>query len=344
MTTTHVLMTAMPPTVGHAALIRFAHSLGWPVNVIVHAQPGEPMVTARMASVCRHVDKNYPDSGVKMMGLHTDRDDDPEGNGFQEYWNNLMRYRIGVQPGDIICSSEPYGKWLAEATGATFIPFDRDRIFQKVKATNIRDEVPWDLSDIMPEFRQYLRAEVVVFGAESCGKTTAVEAITGIWDKTDEWARPYLEMVGPEITREKMLTIVDGQGALEHTSREMSTAAAIVRDTDLYSTLGFWQSPGYEFLGEPPSSLFLNARKADLYIIMPSDRIDFHADQIRYGGDKRETNDQYWIDLCKKNHLPYVVMPSDLKTVRQAGWWIETKVNEVIATKHQQIAYDRKGR
>lgn len=344
MTTTHVLMTAMPPTIGHAALIRFAHNLGWPVNVIVHTQPGEPMVAARHTAVAMHVSAEYPNGGVSMMGLRTERDDDPTGEGFQEYWNDLMVNTVGVKSGDIICSSEPYGKWLADATGATFVPFDRDRVFKPVKATPFRNYVPWDLSDIMPEFRQYLISTITVFGAESCGKTTAVDAVTGTFDKTHEWARPYLEIVGPEITRSKMETIVYGQAALEETSRQMSQSLAIIRDTDLYSTLGFWESPGYSYLGSPPTELYTSLRRSDLYIIMPSDRIEFHEDQIRYGGDKRETTDQYWIDLCVKHGLNYMVMPSNLSTIPQASYWIETQTEKIIESKFERLAHDRKGR
>jgi hypothetical protein len=39
-----------------------------------------------------------------------------------------------------------------------------------------------------------------------------------------------------------------------------------------------------------------------------NDQIPFEADPLRYGGDKRESGMQYWIDLLEEFKLPYYVV------------------------------------
>ncbi|MEI2699203.1 MAG: hypothetical protein V9E94_13020 [Microthrixaceae bacterium] len=51
------------------------------------------------------------------------------------------------------------------------------------------------------------------------------------------------------------------------------------------------------------------ATKSDLYILCPSD-IPFEPDPLRYGGDQRESTDQYWIDLLDRFGLRYATLTS----------------------------------
>lgn len=40
-----------------------------------------------------------------------------------------------------------------------------------------------------------------------------------------------------------------------------------------------------------------------------NDGIPFEADPLRYGGDKRESGMQHWIDILEEFDLPYYVVP-----------------------------------
>jgi HTH-type transcriptional regulator, transcriptional repressor of NAD biosynthesis genes len=150
---------------------------------------------------------------------------------------------------------------------------------------------------------------VTIFGAESTGKTTLAKALAHWFDGAYavEWARPYLEWSGPEITVEKMHTIWEYQ-LKQQITVQSTVHSYLIQDTDLFSTVGFWDY----WNGMTPKALVEDAldNKSDLYILTPSN-IPFEPDQLRYGGDKRETTDQYWVDLLERYELNYQVLESD---------------------------------
>jgi len=152
---------------------------------------------------------------------------------------------------------------------------------------------------------------ITIFGAESTGKTTLsmqlAAYIGGEW--VYEFARPYLEATHQDVTAESMYAIWQGQAGLQrnaqHTNRDY-----IVQDTDLFSTVGYWQLPHIEpKIGQCPQQLITDAYalRADIYLIARSN-IPFEPDTLRYGGDRRESEDTYWINLCEYYHLPYTVI------------------------------------
>jgi HTH-type transcriptional repressor of NAD biosynthesis genes len=344
-------MTAMPPTKGHLNLIRFGASLAREVYVVLCTQPGEPMVKERVAAV-RNAVKNITYSRVIVLHLDRELPQDPTTTGFWNMWKHLLTDGVeskwfieGVRTDDLIVSSEPYGKKIADITGSTFMPYDPNRELLPVKATPIRSDVYTYFDDIMPEFQHNLRYNVTVFGAESTGKTTLSKELAarlnGHW--FFEWARPYLETVGPEITRDSMEAIWHGQTAIQEHSFDFFDKPYAFYDTDLYSTIGYWQQPHWaKDLGMNPVGLEMDAYrlKSDLYIITKSN-IDFEEDPIRYGGDHRESPDEYWIDIAERFGLNYVVLESQS---------LDDRLNEAMdevyygsRDKWSAIAYDRGG-
>ncbi len=148
---------------------------------------------------------------------------------------------------------------------------------------------------------------ITIFGAESTGKTTLSRQLAADLDAewVPEFARPYLETTSPRISEASMRAIWRGQRALQHESRR-SPRVFVVQDTDLFSTVGYWQfSHVSASVGPCPEALISDALalQSDLYLILQSN-IPFEADPLRYGGDKRESTDAYWIDLCDRYELP----------------------------------------
>lgn len=303
MTRSFVLMTAMPPTLGHLDLIKYAHALTHNVTVILNTQPGEPYVHERIDSIAEAV-KGLP--GVVLTGTHQELPQEPEGHeGFWDMWVGFLN-GFGFRKGDYIVASEQYGKTLAEHAGGVFMPYDLDRTIRYTKASLVRNNPRGYFQDILPEFRKHLTRTVTFFGAESCGKTTATKVMAQKLNGLElfEWARPYLESVGPEVTVEKMDAIQKGQYALQMIGQRNTDHEFIFQDTDLFSTVGYWEMWHKDSM---PKSILPQAHlyKSDLYVVMPSN-IPFEADQLRYGGDKRESEDQYWIDLCEREGLNYI--------------------------------------
>jgi len=314
-----VLMTAMPPTKGHLALMEFAAAL--PVNrayIVVCTQPGEPFADERYHALLQH-SRRVPRTHIKRITRPLPQD--PNSEGFWDMWRDIMKtgdhgrwFVDGAQPGDFFVSSEPYGARLAKECNGVFFPFDPQRELVPTRATAVRKDPIRHFSEIAPEFQYFMRTNVTIFGAESTGKTTLSKEIAGLLDAhwLFEWARPYLETVGPDITKESMDAIWKGQSSAQVLTDYWYDKPYLIQDTDLFSTVGYWQQPHWESeLGPCPEFLVQDAIKlqSDLYIITRSN-IAFEADPIRYGGDHRESPDAYWIGVAERYNLPYVVLNS----------------------------------
>lgn len=336
-------MTAMPPTTGHLQLIQFASQISdsGQVTVIVSTQPSEPYAWERYAAV-----QSATYEWATVEWYNQEMEQDPTTPGFREMWADIYK-SYGCGEGDYIVASEPYGKWLAEMTGATFYPYDIDRTLNPVKATNVRENYYMNFDSIIPEFQKYLLTKVTIFGSESTGKTTLAKALgekAPFFHWLFEYARPYLENTSTDITVESMTAIWKGQRALQEQAYTSTFKAPfIVQDTDLFSTVGYWNIPHWrDTLGSAPEALIADARrlKSDLYIITRSD-IPFEEDPIRYGGDHRETDDQYWIDLCEQYGLDYIVL--DETDLDERVFECIMAVAPIAADKVVSLQHDRKG-
>lgn len=332
-----VVLTAMPPTKGHLNLIRFATQIGDDTEIVLFTQPHEPFVAER-AQALRY---EFPDHNL----LHIDRTlpQDPETPGFWDLWTKIMVDEVGVRPCDFIVSSEPYGQRLADITGAKFMPYDPYREITPCKATDVRVNPTSNFDLIAPMFQHNLRRNITIFGAESTGKTTLAkdlaERLNGHYFM--EWARPYLETCSNEITVDTMTDIWKGQAALEAHSHDFFDKPYAFYDTDLYSTIGYWRFPHWhDIIGDPPQGLIDEAGPSDLYIICPAN-IPFEEDPLRYGGDKREATDEYWIQVAKDFGLTYVVLQEydRAKRVEEASAHIARLAEDVRTS----IYYDRGG-
>lgn len=343
MTKAYVLMTALPPTKGHLNLIRFASLVADEgAVVIVTTQPTEPFSFERYAAVKAAVQREGIHARVEH--IHQMLEQDPSVEGFWPMWDALMT-QYGYQKGDINVSSEAYGATLASRLGGTFIPYDPARELYYTKATNIRDHMMQNFADILPDFQRHMRTTVTVFGAESTGKTTLSHALAvelnAHW--SFEYARPYLETVGTEITRTAMENIATGQRALQQSMNSLFDKPFVVQDTDLFSTVGYWNLPEWKSaLGPVSDDVRQQAltMRSDLYIITPSN-IPFEEDPLRYGGTVREGTDEYWIGICEKYGPNYVVLKSDNRAERLSEAVFEAR--KVSDQKAKLLEYNRHG-
>lgn len=311
-TNAFVLMTALPPTKGHLNLIQFAADLVQPLGGIAHVlvctQPDEPFAIERYRAVRHAFKDNY---GVKVHHLHRELEQNSKAPGFWEMWDEIM-WSYGFKPGDFAVTSEPYGKTLADRLDGVFMPYDPNRELYYTKATQIRDNPAKYFHDIAHTFQHNLIQTVTLFGAESTGKTTISNKVSyeanGHW--LFEYARPYLETAENVITRESMTAIWRGQAAIQRHGQRMLDKPWVVQDTDLFSTVGYWEFPHWQReLGPVPDGLIKDAidLKSNLYLI-PKSNIPFEKDPLRYGGDVREGSDEYWIDVAKRYALNYRII------------------------------------
>lgn len=306
-----VLMTALVPTTGHADLIDFSASLPEThVWVLIQGRSFEPVPLNDRVKAMQTRFKMY--ENVTVQGSEVDdAPQNPEDmpDGFWEWWSQEIRSNFPeVSTWDYVVASESYGANVAHALGSEFLPYDLARTLNPARGTNIRMSA-WDQWDqIIPEFRGKLAIKATLFGQESVGKTTLSKKVSQELKSTwlMEYARPYLEAVGKELTHAKMDNIFRGQSALQSTNFRKALTPACILDTDLYSTIGYYRILGWEI----PAGLLFQARAlaSDVYYVLPDADVPFEADQLRYGGNKRESTRQFWIDLLEEFNCPYVLV------------------------------------
>lgn len=300
-----IFMTALLPTVGHQHIISFAANFVDYVHVIISTRSKEPttfwqrkiaLTEESNVFFYSHSDNNAPQNPVAA--------DDAE---FWGYWAKVVKGLVADNI-DYVFASEPYGMQVARSLNAEFIPVDTAREVQPVRGTQVRQNLFMLQDDIAQGFKEYLKLNVVLFGPESCGKTTLARRLAKHYRGTyvPEWARPYLETVGATITEHKMEMIVNGQYASERAAAAIDTLVT-VKDTDLLSTLGFYELYGIT----QPSYLhwMIDDYPNDLYLVM-NDNIPFEPDQLRYGVTQRETSVQYWVDILDRYDRHYVAIKS----------------------------------
>lgn len=351
-----VLMTALPPTTGHIQLIEFASNLADTVTIMLTTQPDEPFVQERVDALYQATER-LP---YRPSIVHYSRpmNPDPSSEGFRDRWAGIM-IGAGAEPGDLLVISEPWGQWLAEMTGMDWRPYDVERQINDARATQVRQFPHHYWSKILPEFRKHLQVRVTIFGAESTGKTTLARRLGISTPDTiaiPEYARPYLENTVNEITTRSMTAIWEGQRALQR--QQFLDYALVIQDTDLYSTLGYWNywrnnvdysrprfEPRLPYTDLQPLREDARELRSDLYLICPSN-IPFEADPLRYGGDKREIEDDWWMNFLawensKKYGLDYHVLTGESFDARrrEAAGLIEA----VMTKKAKLIEYDRHG-
>lgn len=343
-----VLVTALPPTIGHANLIRWASNymkvfgghLG-EVNVLVCTQPGEPMCTERFLAIGDFARKL---NNVNVHLLHAKmpqypKDEDPE---FWNKWTREITRKVGKV--DVVISSETYGAKLARSLSAKNVIADVNREMVQISATRVRKYPTIYYDALLPEFQYRVKKVITIFGADSCGKTTAARELStnGF---VNEYARPYLESLDDKsVTDDKMMDIVKGQYIHQMTGKKSIDSPFVIQDTDLLSTIGYYRlfNPnGYQDIeGYKLAVKLFKQSKSDLYVLMPDD-IPFVPDPLRYGIDKRESNDAFWLDLLKEYDCNYIYVkdaPSPESWVRRS--YIQRHVY-ALYTKQSVFTYKR---
>jgi len=335
-----VLLKGMPVTKGHEALIQFAIQMApGGITVLMDYAPDEPYVAERYEALRQIVGTRGQVHTKEVIPQRPE--DDPN---FWVIWKEIL---ADYWYHDTVIGSEPYCETVAEIIGAKYMPFDPNRDLVDTRAREVRGNPTGYFDQICPRMQRDLRTTVTIFGAESTGKTTlakdlALQLNYAPW--VFEYGRPYLETRGTEINVESMEDIWHGQRALQEVAEKMvHDSPWIVRDTDLYTTIGYWEQPHWATtLGGVPNYLVGDAKasKADLYIITRSN-IPFEEDPLRYGGDKRESPDEYWIDVAERNKLNYVVL--DGADIGSRLTQAVTAARLAAETKTEILRYDRKG-
>jgi len=325
-----VLLTCLPPTKGHKALIDYAVSYLDEFSfekahlfVVLCTQPDEPLTIERHLSVDLMIQNSKVHSTSGRVSVHFTSIYDPmpqypksdDDHQFWNTWKEKLEYECGMTI-DYIFSSETYGIQLSEVMNSEYVPFDLGRTLINVSATNIRTNPIQYGDQIDSRFMDRVKKTFTIFGAESTGKSTLMNQLIKDFSYTnkniavgvDEWARPYLESIGnPAITDDLMEKIVRGQKSIENVAYDQNRLITI-RDTDLLSTIGYYRlyCPHYSRLPGYTKAL-VSFHPADHYYLLESN-IPFQPDPLRYGIDKRESADSFWENLLIEFGCEYTLV------------------------------------
>jgi hypothetical protein len=73
-------------------------------------------------------------------------------------------------------------------------------------------------------------------------------------------------------------------------------------------------------------------------VILGQAAVPFAPDPLRYGGDRRESPDRFWIDLCERAGLPWVLV--DEPTIESREVRIMGELRRLFG---KPLAYTRRG-
>ena len=178
----------MPPHEGHVFLCKTAMRLCDRLTVLVCTLPDDPIPGDLrhqwMKSLLPGATIVYHDAMVPQ-----EPKDQPD---FWPIWRTICR-AAHDGPIDRVFGSEPYIRRLAAELGARPVMIDPDRVAVPISATAIRMAPFTNWRFVPGAVRPFYQKRVVLFGAESTGKTTLAKALAD-WLKSPyvpEYGRVY---------------------------------------------------------------------------------------------------------------------------------------------------------
>lgn len=310
-TNTVALMTALVPTTGHRDLVRWAaHFPSNQVHVLVSSRSFEPIGGGVRVAALSAALSGLPNVTIRLHEDDGAPQNPPDHPAFWDWWSAAINAHFPEAMGewDYVVASEAYGLQVAENLGASFMPFDIERSLNFSRGSAVREDPFANWSAMLPLLRQEFQMKATLFGQESVGKTTMSKLVAKELPATwlPEWARPYLETVGPALDAQVMGRIHVGQSALQEVTFKAAEKPFAVLDTDLFSTVGYYSIGAYP----RPKALEEDALRlaSDLYFLLPDD-VPFEEDLLRYGGAVRESSYGFWKTILERYGLPFVEVP-----------------------------------
>ena len=339
--TAWVIMTALPFAKGHEDIIRFAAAFAGRVRVLFTPAVGEPHIAQRWKAIDDFCWSIGPTTVIPEFRTNK-HSEDPTSEGFWDHWRSVYD-SFGFQKGDYVVGGDEYVLKLAEELDGKPIYLPRGNETTHWRATQIR-ESPVSRFNGMSKFMQsQYRKRVTIFGAESVGKTSLVKLL-GLLQPGGttfpEFARPYLEQNGAELSREKFVDIIAGQVAQKKISDAHPDIPVTFWDTDLLSTIGYLRlNPEFDPYGTMQDAIVSIISEpgylSDKYFILSQAQVPFEPNELRYGGDKRESDDQFWMNLCTEFEVDwsYISTADEFERRRIVLDYAYKELNELTAYK-----------
>ncbi len=295
-----VLGKFMPLHKGHELLLGFAQRFVEKLYVVVDNVIDAPIQGALR---CQWIQELFPNAIVSYIPSPLPQRPEEHAD-FWSIWKKNLEDLLPEKP-DYLFASEHYGNALAEALGATFIPFDTHRNIVPVSGTAIRNAPLFHWEFLSDGAKKYYLKRICIFGPESTGKTSLASLLAKHYQTrwVPEYARLYIESK-PELKQEDMIYIAEGQIALENTIAPQANKILFC-DTDPLSTV-LWSHYLFDTCSE--TVLQLAAQQTyDLYLLMSPD-LEWEEDTVRYLPGKGNDFFNRCVETLTAYQRPFVVV------------------------------------
>ena len=278
--TAMILGKFLPPHHGHRHLIEHAIERVERLTIVVGTLSTEPIDGGLRFAWMREL---FPTA--RVVHLAQDLPQDPsEHPDFWELWTTALRGVLPEAP-ELVFSSEDYGDELAARLGAQHVLVDKPRQHVPISGTKIRLD-PYTNWRYLPScVRAYFVRRVVLFGAESTGKTTLARQLASHFqtEYVPEYAREFIEQKPSDWSLSQLSEvdfshIVHGQIAAEEAAARRANQLLFCDTDPLASTV--WAR---RYLGACPSWLasLAHQRSYALYLLTDPEHTQWKVDRTR---------------------------------------------------------------
>jgi HTH-type transcriptional regulator, transcriptional repressor of NAD biosynthesis genes len=297
----------MPPHAGHEFMCRVAASLCDELTILVCSLPDDPIPGFKRHEWMKAL---FPRSRVLHHDLPVPQEPS-EHPDFWRIWQSICK-SSHPEPIDRVFGSENYVLRLAIELAAEPIIIDRERIGFPVSGTSMRNH-PYRHWSMMPgPVRSWYQKRVVMFGAESTGKSSLATVLAREFGTlvVPEYGRTHDAMRHGEPWTVRDFELIRERQTSMRRAAAWNAGALVIEDTDAYLT-DVWQAM---LLGWP-LAVSANTEPADLYLFLAPD-LPWENDGTRYWGnpDSRLNFDR----LCGE-----VLTATGANQVRITGNWDE---------------------
>lgn len=338
-----ILGKFLPPHRGHELLIDVARrdqaARGGTLTVLVCGTGGHDPIPPRLrahwiARTFSDVEVAVLDEPIQQEPAHTDPAAD---TAFWDMWRRILTCTVGARP-DVIYSSEPYARRLADDLGAESFCVDRYRQVIDVDGTRLRHGLLTGFDQLLAAARADIVVKVAIVGAESCGKSTGAAELARHYGTcyVPEHARDVLEDHDNDAALALFDRFVRGQRALTAAAAHHADRVLIC-DTDELTTL-LWARVLH---GHEPAELrravdeLTRPRLFDHYLLYDTD-LAFHQDGTRaLNGARRHTTAMFATELEARG-LPYTIVRGHGQQRHRAAIDV---IDRLLAERDQPITF-----
>lgn len=292
----------MPLHAGHIALARHALAHCRRVTLLVCAQGWEEIPGPLRLRWAQETFRDEPRLTVDYTDVelpytaHSSRE-------ISRIWADYFRGRLPDL--DAVCTSEPYGEYLAEYLGIAHLSFDPPRVLHPVSGEAVRAHPFRYWAFLPPAVRPYFVRKICLYGPESVGKTTLAERL----------ARHYGTVWAPEAARtlipdSRSCTLAE-VAALIPAQAELAEAALPQAERLLFCDTDYFTTQVYaEYLfgaALPLEPDWLAAHRFDLYLFLDTD-VPYAQDGTRLGAHTRAELRRRMLDRLDAAGAAYTVI------------------------------------